>query len=143
MIANQRDTLTADEGKHSTPVPGLFLLVGKSRTGRWIVRVGVGAGRKDVTLGKLADLTYDMAVSRASAMRAGELAPTPVHLHQRAITPGIVVGRTFRVAAEEFLTVASPRWKAGGKSLDQWRSSLDLHVYPVMGRALPHLVGQS
>lgn len=40
---------------------------------------------------------------------------------------------TFETAAHQFIESKSAEWKSGGKSADQWTSSLEAYAFPVLG----------
>ncbi len=106
---------------------GLILRVQPSGSKQWIWRGTVGGRRRDLGLGGYPYVTLAEARAKAfeyrRAARAGE---DPAGLRSDGIP-------TFSEAAEAVIALHSGKWKPGGKSEGQWRSSLATYVVPVIG----------
>ena len=108
---------------------GLYLRVWtrtNKRTGKsWAQRIRLPNGKRtNLGLGRYPAVGLAMARDRAVAnLRAVEQGRDP----RRATVP------TFRQAAERVIAARRPSWKSPGREARQWRSSLSVHVYPVLG----------
>ena len=115
-----------EPGKYGD-VHGLILRVQPSGSKQWIWRGTVGGRRRDLGLGGYPYVTLAEARAKAfeyrRAARAGE---DPAGLRSDGIP-------TFSEAAEAVIALHSGKWKPGGKSEGQWRSSLATYVVPVIG----------
>ena len=106
---------------------GLILRVQPSGSKQWIWRGTVGGKRRDLGLGGYPYVT--LAEARAKAFeyrRTARAGNDPARLHQGRIP-------TFSAAAEAVIALHAGKWKPGGKSEGQWRSSLATYVAPVIG----------
>ena len=115
-----------EPGKYGD-VHGLILRVQPSGSKQWIWRGTVGGRRRDLGLGGYPYVTLAEARAKAfeyrRAARAGE---DPAGLYSDGIP-------TFSEAAEAVIALHAGKWKPGGKSEGQWRSSLATYVVPVIG----------
>ena len=106
---------------------GLILRVQPSGSKQWIWRGTVGGTRRDLGLGGYPYV--GLAEARAKAFeyrktaRQGE---DPVALRSGGVP-------TFARATEKVITLHAGKWKPGGKSEAQWRSSLATYVLPTIG----------
>lgn len=130
-------------------VPGLALQVLKSGGRTWILRVMIGARRREMGLGGYPAVT--LAMAREAAREARDLVrrgidPIEAAKEARAaltVTP--TVGYTFRAAAEAYIAAHAVSWK-NPKHRDQWTATLKNYAYPVMGKLdvsaieLPHVM---
>ena len=106
---------------------GLILRVQPSGSKQWIWRGTVGGKRRDLGLGGYPYVT--LAEARAKAFeyrRTARAGNDPARLHSDGIP-------TFSDAAEAVIALHAGKWKPGGKSEGQWRSSLATYVTPVIG----------
>ena len=106
---------------------GLILRVQPSGSKQWIWRGTVGRKRRDLGLGGYPYVT--LAEARAKAFeyrRTARAGNDPARLHSDGIP-------TFSDAAEAVIALHAGKWKPGGKSEGQWRSSLATYVTPVIG----------
>lgn len=130
-------------------VPGLALQVLKSGGRTWILRVMIGARRREMGLGGYPGVTLAMAREAArearDSIRRG-IDPIEAAKEARAaltVTP--TVGYTFRAAAEAYIAAHEASWK-NPKHRDQWTATLKNYAYPVMGKLdvaaieLPHVM---
>ena len=106
---------------------GLILRVQPSGSKAWIWRGTVDGKRRDLGLGRypyvsLAEARAKAFEYRKTALEGGD--PT-------ALRSGGVP--TFATAAEAVIVLHAGKWKAGGKSEGQWRSSLATYVLPAIG----------
>ena len=106
---------------------GLMLRVQPSGAKAWIWRGTVGGRRRDLGLGRypyvsLAEARAKAFEYRKTALEGGD----PTALHSGGVP-------TFAVAAEAVIALHAGKWKAGGKSEGQWRSSLATYVLPAVG----------
>ena len=107
---------------------GLILRVAPGGSKQWVWRGTVRGRRRDIGLGSVAyttlaearDIAYEYRkIARAggdlAALRAASTAPT------------------FAELAERVIEARRGGWKEGGKSEENWRSSLRRYVYPQIG----------
>lgn len=106
---------------------GLILRVQPSGSKQWIWRGTVAGKRRDLGLGGYPYVT--LAEARAKAFEYRKMARAgndPTKLHPDGIP-------TFSAAAEAVIALHAGKWKPGGKSEGQWRSSLATYVTPLLG----------
>lgn len=107
---------------------GLFLLVGRSGSKSWMVRVQKGGRRRDIGLGSASKVSLSLARERAAAVRSQlEAGIDPIAERRKAA--GIP---TFREAAKAVHTEHKRGWK-NAKHRDQWLSSLETYAFPAFG----------
>lgn len=107
---------------------GLALLVGKSGSASWVVRVQKDGKRRDIGVGSAAKVTLSLARDRAAAVRSQvEVGIDPVAERRKAA--GIP---TFREAAALVHAEHKGGWK-NGKHRDQWLATLTAHAFPAFG----------
>lgn len=93
--------------------------------------------RRDLGLGRYPDVP--LAEARRRAVEARELIANkidPISAKRAARSARLAAQLaeiTFRKAAYQFIKDKSPEWKSGGKSADQWTSSLEAYAFPVLG----------
>ena len=105
---------------------GLILRVSASGGKQWIWRGRVDGRPRDLGLGGYPYVTLKEA--RAIAFEYRTIAR---HGGNPAVTRSKVP--TFRRAAERVIELHAAKWKPGGKSEAQWRSSLESYVFPHIG----------
>ena len=106
---------------------GLILRVQPSGAKAWIWRGTVNGRRRDLGLGRypyvsLAEARAKAFEYRKTALEGGDPA---------AVRSGGIP--TFATAVEAVIGLHAGKWKAGGKSEGQWRSSLATYVLPAIG----------
>jgi integrase len=135
-------------GRHAVGgVPGLLLQVpdpnkalkdGKVRTSRvWVLRYSLNGRRRDQGLGGYPEVGLAEARDRARKARASVFdGQDPIALKRTAksaIAAASAASVTFRQAAEDYIATRQSGWKDGGKSADQWRSTLEAYAMPICG----------
>ena len=105
---------------------GLFLRVERSGSKRWVWRGTVHGRRRELGLGGYS--VVSLAQARAKALLYKQTA-------KEGKDPSLIVSEAplFVEVAEKEIKERIPGWKPGGKSEDQWRSTLANYVSPVMG----------
>jgi len=107
---------------------GLFLLVSKSASKSWVVRVQKNGRRRDIGIGSVAKVTLATARERAVAVRAQiEVGLDPVVERKKAA--GIP---SFREAASKVHEESKAGWR-NAKHRKQWLSSLETYAFPSIG----------
>lgn len=137
-------------GRHAVGgVAGLLMVVVPSGAKYWILRVLVGGKRRDIGVGGFPDVSLAEAREKAKFIRNQILAGIdPVQARKEARSK-LVAARaaeiTFEQSAKEFISSKSSEWK-NAKHTEQWKSTLELYVYPVIGKmqvndvALSHIM---
>jgi integrase len=116
---------------------GLYLQVLESGARSWILRIVVGARRRDMGLGGYPDVSLAEARRRAHEKRAIvqdgrdpiEERRTAASALRAAQTSAI----TFELAAEQYVDAMEPGWRSK-KHAQQWRNTLSQYAYPVIGK---------
>jgi len=123
------------------PVPGLHLKIdGESKS--WVLRKMIDGRRRDLGLGSYPLVT--LAAARAEMLYVHVNGPrektvplkiTPVTIISAPGSEYAVESRasTFERCAKAYIALQTPRWKSK-KHADQWRSTLETHVFPTIGR---------
>ena len=107
---------------------GLFLVVGKTGSKSWIVRVQKAGRRRDIGVGSASKVPLKLARERASLIRQQiELGLDPIA--ERRKQSGIP---TFREAAIQVHAEHKKGWK-NGKHQAQWLSTLETYAFPHFG----------
>lgn len=107
---------------------GLALIVGKSGSKSWIVRVQKDGRRRDIGLGSASKVPLKLARERAAEVRQKiELGIDPVA--ERAKAAGIP---TFSVAVKKVHAENVPSWK-NAKHAAQWINTLETYAVPSLG----------
>lgn len=107
---------------------GLFLLVAKTGSKSWIVRVQKDGKRRDIGLGSVAKVPLKLARERAADVRAQiEAGIDPIAERRKAA--GVP---TFREAAALVHAEHLKGWK-NGKHEKQWLASVEAYAYPAFG----------
>lgn len=106
---------------------GLILRVQPSGSKAWIWRGTVNGRRRDLGLGRYPYVSLAQARQQAFEYRkAAHEGIDPTTLRDGAVP-------TFAAATEAVITLYAGKWKPGGKSEGQWRSSLATYVLPAIG----------
>lgn len=117
---------------------GLFLLIGRSGSKSWVVRVQKGGKRRDIGVGSAAKVSLALARERAAKVRSQiEVGIDPVAERRKAA--GIP---TFREAAALVHAEHVKGWKGGkdGKHGKQWLTTLETYAFPAFGDAAVSVV---
>jgi len=116
---------------------GLYLVVGKSGSRSWMVRVQKDGRRRDIGLGSAKKVSLAIARDRAAIVRSQvELGIDPIA--ERRKSAGIP---TFREAAALVYAEQRKAWK-NKKHNAQWISSLEAYAFPAIGdRAVNQIDG--
>ncbi len=116
---------------------GLYLLVKPGPRGggkSWVQRLVIQGERRDLGLGG-ADLVT-LAEARQAAWDNRRIARAGGDPRAN----GTRVSPTFTEAADKVIAMHRPAWREGSGSEAQWRASLDMYVYPHLGRKPVHLI---
>lgn len=125
-------------------VDGLLLQVTDSGARSWVLRYTAGVNpktgkqwRRNLGLGSFAEVSLEEARQRAAVARqqiARSIDPITAKREARSAKLAATLSAiTFEDAAYQFIEAKSSEWKAGGKSADQWTSSLETYAFPVLG----------
>lgn len=117
-------------------VPGLLLQITPGGAKSWLLRVMIGGKRREIGLGSYPEVSLAEAQSRARAdrdkVRSG-VDPVAERKEAKArLVEAQKVGLTFREAAEQCLEARLHNFK-NAKHRDQWSSTLEQYVYPIIG----------
>jgi integrase len=133
--------LTALAVKHTTQRGlyadggGLYLQVARNGSRSWILRYRLGGRRRYCGLGSLLRVTLAEARQRAAEARSVLMAGNdPIAIKQGQRTSArlnVARALTFAKAATQYIDSHRAGWSS--KSTHQWTSSLEQHVYPVLG----------
>lgn len=110
---------------------GLFLLVGRTESKSWVLRVQKAGRRRDIGLGSAAKVSLKLARERAAAARSQiEVGIDPIAERRKAA--GIP---TFREAAALVHAEHLKGWKGGDKSKHgkQWLTTLENYAFKAFG----------
>ena len=107
----------------------LYLLIDKSGSKRWVLRIVVRGKRRDMGLGSARLTSLEEARHLATTYRRVAREGGDPFL-ERVNSKGSLV--TFREAAFQVHKLNAPAWK-NKKHSDQWISSLERHVFPLIG----------
>ncbi len=108
---------------------GLYLEVGRTGSKSWILRVTVHGRRRDIGLGGISWVSLAEAREKARELRkAAKEGRDP--LAEREAKRGMP---TFEEAARMVHEHLKPGWRQGGVHVKHWISSLERHVFPVIG----------
>jgi len=118
-------------------VAGLYLQVTGSGSRSWILRVKVGAKRREIGLGPYPAVTLKDAHVKAQAERDKINAGVDPVLERRAAESALKVAQaseiTFSEAAKQFINSRAHGWK-NAKHGDQWRNTLAQYAEPILGK---------
>jgi integrase len=120
-------------------VPGLALQVTTAKARSWVLRIRVGARRRDMGLGGLDEKTLAQARELAREARARvKVGTDPIDERKAARSASKaaqLAALTFEQCATQYLAAKSPEWK-NAKHAQQWRNTLEQYAYPVIGPLL-------
>lgn len=127
-------------------IPGLALQVLPTGGRTWVLRMMVGAKRRDMGLGgypevSLADARAKARVAR-DRVRAGVDPIAEAQAARSALRAAQAAAMTFRQAAELFIDTNRSGW-SNAKHAAQWASSLTRYVYPIIGQLNVQDIGRA
>ena len=109
---------------------GLFLVISKTGSASWIVRVQKAGRRRDIGIGSAKKVSLASARERAAMVRSQvEAGLDPVAERRKA--EGIP---TFREAAASVFAASQKTWRSG-KHRWQWLRTLEMFAFPTIGDA--------
>lgn len=117
-------------------VPGLAMQISATGARSWVLRITIGAKRRDMGLGPFPGVTLAQAREKArQAREAVDQGQDPVLERQRArsalrATQASVI--TFDAAARALIEAKSAEW-SNVKHRAQWLATLETYAFPVMG----------
>lgn len=118
-------------------VAGLHLKVQPSGARSWIMRVKVGALRRDVGLGAYPGTTLADAWKKARTTRAeidgGNDPVEQRRANQSALMAAQIKAVTFQNASEQYIAAQAAGWR-NDKHVQQWTNTLTTYAYPVIGQ---------
>jgi len=107
---------------------GLFLVVSKSGSGSWVVRVQKAGRRRDIGIGSAKKVSLAAAREKAAVVRSQmEAGLDPIAERRKA--EGIP---TFREAAATVFAASQKTWR-NGKHQWQWMRTLEMFAFPTIG----------
>ena len=122
-------------------VAGLHLQVAPGGARTWILRVTVGAKRRDMGLGGYPDVPLALAREKARVARlVVEQGIDPILQRQQAksaLAAAQASEKTFERCAREYIAAKSAGW-SNPKHAQQWINTLETYAFPTLG---PLLVG--
>lgn len=130
-------------------VAGLILQVAPSGARSWILRIKIGAKRRDMGLGGFPDVTLADARTAARAAREKVREGIDPIVEAKAAKSAMIAsqlsGVTFEYCAGEYIKAKEGEW-SNAKHGQQWRNTLDTYATPVIGNMLvrdvktPHIL---
>ena len=129
-------------------VAGLTLQIAPSGNKSWVLRVKVGAKRREIGLGSYPAVGVALAREKAQQTR-DEIVKGVDPVAQRAQARQNIIQQqleekaldwTFRRCAEAYIKARSPGWR-NAKHAQQWNNTLETYVYPTIGEVLVRNVG--
>jgi integrase len=112
---------------------GLYLRVAPTGARNWILRVVIGARRRDMGLGGWPDVPLGEARDRArQARRKIEEGIDPIESRRASMTT-LRETPSFAECAKRTIDAKRPEWK-NAKHADQWTNTLDTYAKPTIGK---------
>lgn len=112
---------------------GLFLVVSKGGSGKWVLRLQRDGKRQDIGLGSAAAVSLSEAREKADAVskqvRSGVDVPAKRKADRQKHTDGM---SSFEGIARAVYKELRPTWK-NGKHAAQWISTMEAYVFPSLG----------
>ncbi|MFJ2364551.1 tyrosine-type recombinase/integrase [Pseudomonas sp. NPDC087697] len=125
-------------------IPGLALQVLPTGARTWVLRMTVGAKRRDMGLGGYPAVTLAQAREAAREARAKVRQGVDPIEESRAARSALKAAQaaalTFEQCTDGFLTAHKDGWK-NAKHAQQWRNTLTTYAFPVMGSLLVRDIG--
>lgn len=126
-------------------VSGLYLKVAPTGARTWVLRVTVGAKRRDMGLGGYPTTTLAGAREKAREARSLIEAGTDPILSRQAARSALIAeqgrARTFDQAVTAFMDARSDEWR-NVKHRAQWLSTLGTYASPIIGNLLVQDIAQ-
>lgn len=125
-----------EKGEYSSG-NGLYLNVSGKGTGSWIMRYQLEGKRRRLGLGSVEQVTLaeaGQAVTEQRALIAQGIDPQKHREAQSIQEQAEVI--TFDDVAEEYMKAQEPSW-TNAKHVEQWHRTLEMYVYPVIGKLAP------
>ena len=146
MMKKAREMSPLEVGRLEKPglyfvgkVAGLILQVAPSGARNWILRIKVGAKRRDMGLGGFPDVTlagaHKAAREAREKVKAGIDPIAEAKAAKSALIASQVSGVTFDYCATEYIKAKEAEW-SNAKHAQQWRNTLDTYARPVIGKML-------
>ncbi len=130
-------------------VAGLAMQVNTKGARSWILRIKMGAKRREMGLGGFPDVTLADARNAAQAarekVREGVDPIVDAKALQSALIASQVAGVTFNHCVEEYIKAKEGEW-SNVKHAQQWRNTMQTYAAPVVGKMLvrdintPHIL---
>jgi hypothetical protein len=116
---------------------GLYLQVGASGAKSWVYRFTLHGRAREMGLGSVQSATLAQARRRAEdCRRLRDGGEDPIEARKREIAKAQLEAAksiTFKQAAQAHIDVRKAGWR-NTKHAQQWQSTLETHVFPVLGR---------
>lgn len=127
-----------EPGYHAVgTVPGLYLQVTPGGAKSWVMRVKVGAKRREIGLGPYPAVKLAQAHEKARQTRDQIAAGVDPIEHKKALLSELVAKQalemTFEQAARGYISAHRDGWK-NPKHGSQWEATLATYAHPVIGR---------
>lgn len=126
-------------------VAGLYFRVTPAGTCNWILRANINGKRCDMGLGGFPDVGLADARKRAKEEREKIDNGVDRIAERRTVRSDKAAERvaalTFEQCAHKYIDAKSPEWK-NAKHLGQWRTTLEMYAFPVLGKVLVRDVAQ-
>lgn len=120
-------------------VAGLNLQITPSGARSWVLRLRVGAKRREIGLGAYPGVSLADARVKAQAMRDAVRDGRDPLLELRAARSALIAeqasAKTFRQCADAYIAAHEAGWK-NAKHSAQWRNTLATYVHPTVGELL-------
>ena len=120
-------------------VAGLYLQVFESSARSWILRIKVGAKRRDMGLGGFPDVSLAQAREKAKEKRdVVSEGGDPIEKRRAARSAQMAAQAaavSFKFCALAYIDTHEAGWR-NAKHGQQWRNTLETYAYPVMGDVL-------
>lgn len=120
-------------------VAGLNLQITAGGSRSWVLRLRVGAKRREIGLGAYPGVSLADARVKAQAMRDAVRAGRDPLLELRAARSALIAeqasAKTFRQCADAYIAAHEAGWK-NTKHGQQWRNTLETYVHPTVGALL-------
>lgn len=127
-------------------VPGLHLQITPTGARSWVLRVKIGAKRRDMGLGQYPGVSLAQAREKArQAREAIEAGKDPIMERERAksaLRAAQASEKSFNWCADQYMDAHSDSWR-NAKHRAQWLSTLTNYAYPQIGSILVRDIKQA